>query len=381
MISKLKRTENRGFTLVELLIVIAIAGTLTVLLIPRLRMINQERAIREASRITGSMLATASQRAVTDGVAGVVFLRNPNFNADGLEYGCTEIALLRAVPVYVGDQVQQSDASRAAVSMGSVGSPPTPAMIVTVPKPLEQDELQIIKVGDSISLGATRIKYRIFSIDENAGGGLELAIDRGAGVEYLPGPSLGIHDFIIHRQPRILRSSVTSLPRNHMIDLRYSGAETIDSMSLPINVFEAEPVDAIGRNFINATIGILFNEQGALDRILYEKDFDDGLDGDVAAGDGRFFSAQFSRIIASPVFLFVSEISPEPQTATATSALDSEVALWVSASPSGSPNVGYSTAGNFTLGELQNFYVNDRPQFNTIIRSCRANSDTAAANQ
>jgi prepilin-type N-terminal cleavage/methylation domain-containing protein len=376
MIPKFKTDRRQGFTLVELLIVIAISGTLIALLIPRLRIINQERGIREAARVSGSIFATASQRAVADGTAGVVFFRNPNFTFGGLDYGCTEMGLLRAVPPYLGDQVQNNAATQANVSIGTAGIPAQPAIIVSIPKPLEQDDLQLVKVGDSVSLGTSRVKYRIFSIEE-VGARLNLGCSRGENSNYLPDPAIGNHQFVIHRQPRLLRSSIQSLPKGHLVDLRFSGVETQDSTGANINVFEAAPM-VDGRDFTNASIAILFNENGAIDQVAYEKQFDDGMGGDLAAGDGIFVSGQFSSLIGKPVYLFVTEAPKEVETATSVSPLSSDLALWASVSPSGSSNVGYSTPGTFRLDQLTDFYNNDRNQFNTIINACRSDANAAA---
>ena len=72
-----KKPRN-AFTLIEVLVVVSLLIVLTALLIPRLRIINNERQIREASRKVASMFSRASQAAIYDEVSGVMIERNPN---------------------------------------------------------------------------------------------------------------------------------------------------------------------------------------------------------------------------------------------------------------------------------------------------------------
>jgi len=72
-----QRTIRTAFTLIEVLVVITILSILTALAIPRLRVVNKERGMREASRVVASSFAQASQRAVNEGVSGVLLRRNP----------------------------------------------------------------------------------------------------------------------------------------------------------------------------------------------------------------------------------------------------------------------------------------------------------------
>jgi len=77
--SKQHQNHRRGVTLVELLVVISILSVMTAIMIPRLRVINKDRNIREAARVVGSTLVKASNRAVNEGVAGLIAERHDNF--------------------------------------------------------------------------------------------------------------------------------------------------------------------------------------------------------------------------------------------------------------------------------------------------------------
>ena len=99
--------RKRGFTLIELLVVVVIAGVILSIAIPRLRVVNKERNLREAARVVGSAFASASQRAIIDGSSGVRITLNDNLNAANIQ-AATEVTLLRAVPSYSGDQIDQT---------------------------------------------------------------------------------------------------------------------------------------------------------------------------------------------------------------------------------------------------------------------------------
>ena len=220
---QLKKTIlKQGFTLIEMLVVLGIVVTLVALLVPRIRTINDQRGVREASRIVGSKFATASQRAVIDGIAGVRIERNPNFLVDSgllepLQYASTRISVLREVPNYTGD----TDDARTVVL--TPGNEPR----VTIPLPIEQATLQIIRAGDSISLNDSSIRFRIDRAEMLNSKEMQLTLDSSG---YIPLPSVPTGEvgvpFVIHRLPRVLRSSQADLPGNFIIDLRYSGCLT-----------------------------------------------------------------------------------------------------------------------------------------------------------
>ena len=140
---QLKKTNlKQGFTLIEMLVVLGIVVTLVALLVPRIRTINDQRGVREASRVVGSKFATASQRAVIDGIAGVRIERNPNFLVNSglsetLQYASTRISLLREVPNYTGDSLNAT----ATVVVSSLDQP-----VVSIPVPIEQASLQILSL-------------------------------------------------------------------------------------------------------------------------------------------------------------------------------------------------------------------------------------------
>ncbi|QEG20614.1 pilus assembly FimT family protein [Mariniblastus fucicola] len=377
--NRFNKTKTTGFTLVEILVVLVIATVVLSLAIPRIRTINKERTVREAARVVGSKFANASQRASIDGIAGVRITRNANFFQGTFQYAATEVSTLRAVPSFTGDQ-QDSEITDSDETAGTVD----------IDEPLEQSALGIIQRGDSISFNHSSIKYLITDIDGIGTGTLELELDRGEG-DYLPIPEYDASassnpSYVVHRLPRLLRSSVESLPDNHIIDLRFSGFEVLDdgdSPTLPrtrqqlTRVFE--PV-LILSGTINYTIDFIFDGEGSVDRVIYR---DSATGNSVAA-----------RLPLGPIFFFITE-APNSVAMTDEVAAASETGLWVTVSNStGTTNIGYNNslaAANFTYQTLTDYYNGtydadtipemDRDHFNEIISDCRDNSVATSANQ
>ena len=406
------KQKIRGFTLVEILVVVVIATVVLAIAIPRIRTINKERNIREASRVIGSAFANASQRAVIDGVAGVRISRNPNFMAGSLQYGATEISLLRSVPNYIGDAM---DAEITNATLDNV---------IQINMPLEQEALGIISAGDSISFGNSPASYRITNAfldtaETGAIGGAVGSIPRLMRLEldlngYLPAPADG-STFSIARRPKILRSSTATLPAGHIIDLRYSGFELLDgfgpfpggtgSFAPPYttqtvlarqltSIFEPTPTDfyddptepfGVVENY---DIDIIFDEQGSVDFVLYtEIDHNNNGMAD-EDGDGTESETVFRQPLGS-IHLLVTE-APTSIDATEEIATADENNFWVTINNNmGSVNIGYNDSNasqGFTVADLSTFYFGmmpgaSRSDFNAVLNSARSQAATSSANQ
>ncbi len=420
--SKHNSKHRKGFTLVELLVVLVIATVILSLAIPRIRTVNKERNLREAARVVGSAFANASQRAVSDGVAGVRIIRNPNFVIGTRQYAASEISLLRKVPNFSGDAVGATITNTL-----PTGSPDNQISIIL---PLEQAALQIIQPGDEISFGTSPARYTILEAnsglleDGAANTGLvqtmQIIVDQ---LGYLPTPRDG-STYVIHRRPRVLRSSISFLPEGYLVDLRYSGFVLLDGYD-PGNplapgglgcydvaggvvrpqqlttVFEPAPTDfapaptgapAIPANLVeNYIIDFLFDESGAIDRIIYTENGDEDL-------DGFPFETVFRRPLG-PIYFMMAEAPNTIDTNKPLGTAEDSV-LWVSVATSGSTNIGYNNSaesqssgltenlfGAFYFAEDPDGDINniveedDRDEFNAMMERARDNSLSASAGQ
>jgi prepilin-type N-terminal cleavage/methylation domain-containing protein len=212
------RPFRKGLTLIELLVVIMILGIIMTMAIPRLRVISEDRSIREATRIVGSVFSRASQRALTDGAAGVCIELNPNiYDVDNVQYAGTALYTLRAVPNYPGEGATWTDYPRE----------------LEIPTPLQSG---IVEPNDSISFNNNSIRYKIASVPPVPPGQPRITITLELGqFVILPPPPAQLNSFVVHRRPRLQESSRIELPEGYIIDLRFSGELVPNLIDLPVS--------------------------------------------------------------------------------------------------------------------------------------------------
>ena len=314
---RVQQRQRSGMTLIELLVAVSILVIIAAILVPQLRFASADRNIREASRMVASLFAEASQRAINDGVAGVVIDRNPNIEEDGVAYAGTSMFILREIPRYTGDD-------ETAMTAGLVDTG-TPLLAVLIPLPREQEDLDIIRIGDQISFGdQTQVRFLIAGLNDNQPGQLRILFERSAFGE----PPINPSKFIIHRQPRRLVSSRIDLPTGYLVDLRCSGEVG------PAGAFFAQAPDATG------SVSYIFNGRGSIDRFFFTNST-----GGLATG-----------IPTQPAYLMVREYNPDEGGELVENVLSSERQMWVTVEPTtGAANVisgvGVDTSVFTTLPE------------------------------
>jgi prepilin-type N-terminal cleavage/methylation domain-containing protein len=90
---------SRGFTLMELLVVITIMVILTAAMIPVMSVASDARRLREGARLVSTMLASAQSRAISSGRSvGVLFQPMKNN-----PYACMEMYMVESPQPYSGD--------------------------------------------------------------------------------------------------------------------------------------------------------------------------------------------------------------------------------------------------------------------------------------
>ena len=354
---------RKGFTLVEILVVLVIALVVLSIAVPRIRIINNERNYREAARVVGSAFANAGQRAKIDGVAGVRLTRNPNFVQGGFQFAASEVSLLRGVPGYTGDTTTAEVANT------------DDDYLIDIDMPLEQASLNLVQAGDTISFNNSSGIYRITGVTpgQDELGNLDplklrLQIENGGPtldpLVYLPAPPDDA-SFVINRSPRVLRSSTAELPQNYIIDLRFSGFEVQDAPAGPAGF-----LTVFNPAFPTADIEFVFDEEGAINRVIYRDPVNN--------------APLATSIPLGPAFLFVTQ-APDSVEVTEPVASVDDLSLWVAVSSvSGTTNIGYNNSASSvgqTYATMTDLFNNDRVAFNALIQSARDSTLSSSASQ
>ena len=262
--------QKKGVTIVELLTVVALLSVLFALLIPQVRLLTRDRAIRESARVVGSTVAEATNKARVDGFAGIELVRNENVSrtvgSNPIFYACYEIYQLRQPPSYVGNSL--GDTARVTNISGT-------QITVTIPAPAN---------GIDTSSGFLRLNHSkaMYPITGGSGGALTCQVPPN----YEPPPLNVPLPFELIRPPVRRESSRVEVPRGYMVNLNYSGpvdSDDVDGTPLTWTRFSQSP------SSVNESVFIVFDSTGGVDRI-----FPNG------AGGGSFRPSGTVRLCIAP---------------------------------------------------------------------------------
>ena len=373
-----------GFTLVELLVAIAVLSIVVALIIPLVRLVNKYRNVRESARVIGSEISAAHDQAVARGAAGIGIERNPNFVAptnpqnhpDGLSnqvfFAGTRLYTLRRKPDFTGDS---DDDFLIAYGLDSPNDSDSDIdfiqCMMTAPLDHVPDNNRfVIRVGDVLFLEDGE-RYRInevldvievsydgesefvlrFNIewDDDFVDGNELDTEDGIDAKTAePAPELSdfanidtdggieLDNFRFERLRRD-RNSIIDLPEGYIIDLRYSGP-----VNSGLGNNDPETNTIAGLEAVNANdFFVLFDDQGALSEFAFTVPIDidnDGVDEDIYQ----------IMLAGESLQLFVNEYDPNNVAVNteqqALALLSGEDSLWLTIGMNGGANIGYNVA-------------------------------------
>lgn len=238
MTKKINKNRN-AFTLVEVLIVIAIMSFIAALVIPQVRVLNKDRNIRETARVVGSMFNSASERARLEGVAGVLLVKNQNFVDENDDvYAATAMFRLKKVLDFTGVDIPERENIQFQKIMTSG------RWFADIRKPLQDG---LVQVGDTLTVKREGFEdVRIVSTTEYSDI-LRMELDKAAmdvsgctPTDEYDGNNDDVEDFmiiaptsngidlqdmrswVVERRPRAVESSRIDLPEGYMVDMRYS---------------------------------------------------------------------------------------------------------------------------------------------------------------
>jgi type IV fimbrial biogenesis protein FimT len=239
-----KTKRSHGFTLLELVVVVAILAIVGVVIIPSLRTLNEDRKVRDTARVVGSVFAAARTRAAVDGQAGVEITSIPNASGS---YNLPNMGLvlyqLRSIPAYGGDVLGAS------CQYNGTGS-------LTF---LDADlEAAGVRPNDFIEVNNSGVRLPITAVNNATQADV---------ANTLPNPPVptGVNlPFKIYRQPVRIESSAVRLPNNLFINLCYSGYSVAGAEMNLINPAVVDPLNPA----YNVPAVVWFGSDGSITRVF-----------------------------------------------------------------------------------------------------------------
>lgn len=284
--------SRRGFTLIEVLVVVGLLIVLAAIMIPTVKLINNDRRIRESARMVNMFATSVRDASVVDGESAFMLVRNRN-NPDR----CYDLWRMRVLPGFSGT------AFNSTVSVQTYNDGTNTYYYFDVEVPLGGNKTAVdneynIKVGDSIKFNNSLGSYRIGDIEDSlllgfGGSGmmatvrctLDFCVNSSGQTISLtdrmvmppvatplidPVPPSTPVPFTIYRRPVVSASGRMELPGNQYIDMSRSGplhvSATVPGLG---DTYFSEPNYALGALPYEDGYGavvVVFDSNGALDR-------------------------------------------------------------------------------------------------------------------
>lgn len=355
----LSADARRGFTLVELLLVILIMLTVTVITVAMVTPAMRGRRLREAARQVNVFLNAARNRAIQTGRPwGVVIERQRGFPSASVL-----LHLCETPPVYAGDS------QAAAMSLCTLGVDPVTG-VATVAATVNVGQMSpgLVRPGDIISLNYHAQEYTIAAVNDGDGDGsfddinltdnspqdgrydvqagsfpilLQVQLRPGSSPTALPWPVANVAGnvfplsgpvaFQIKRQPARATSGSLQLPEGTCIDLggldwQNNVVPTSGLDDGDLGTFRPRPPNPSGSPPIPEDISpivIVFSPSGGIERVY--------------CWDPPSFTLWGARQVLSPIYLLIGyrdkvngDVTRPPGDRTNLEDLNS---LWVAISP------------------------------------------------
>ena len=239
MLASLIRSNRRGFTLVELLVVITILGLLSVIVIPNLTGTISSRRYRDAAQNINAFIARCHSRAIgARGPRGVMLQPLSTNTAAALDMYFAD-----APDIYAGE----TSASTAFIAGGQ--NMTTGPLVVTFDQATQSrlSQAGFCSTGDAIQFGGVGSTFKFISPNQIA-----MWVDENQNIRNTSWPRTGSGGlpFKIWRQPTRGTGGSLQLQKGACVDLPWSCLGTT-----PFSTF-------MGTNISDNSISIMFDASG-----------------------------------------------------------------------------------------------------------------------